>query len=524
MKRIIKLIVVFTFLVLALAFPAYLKIFTRTDFTVEAMPAWSRKYNADCTLCHTTYPRLNRTGYEFMMRGYRFGWESDMNDMTSTGGANNASYTPAPSTASSRAGEVLYKKLDCARCHSINGVGGTARPVLDGVGARRSAQFMIEHMTDPKKHAKDLPRDYPNGTKMPATDATPGEIAQLAAYMLTLPSLPSDQMQVRRKPRITDYLAVAYNPSVDIERTNGETNKTYSTRELIIYAAGPVGKYFSFFVQPQPLSQEKGFLGKFEMVQGMLNFGDKRPQVRFGQLFNLGNSGFGGTQRGLTETQPFIFQPINGFKAGGLGRGVSVEYSVGMTSTFKAFGVSNEKVELGPEFEPLEFRRSRTYGFVYEQIIGKKGLSGVSFQFSGGRTPVLLDGAKQDPIRFQRYSFFANKSFLDKRNFERVNAMFGVSFIRDNRFIGLTQDAERKSLGKGFFFEIDAVPLPKHLTVFGRYDQLRQTNLLRDNTVRGATTGVLFDPYRYARVSLEYQRLYGTEQSDRFTIKLLFNY
>lgn len=515
-----------TFLALALAFPMYLKIFTGTDFTAEAMPAWSRKYNADCSLCHTTYPRLNRTGYEFMMRGYRFDWESDMKDMTSTGDAKTASYTPSPSTASSGAGEVLYKKLDCARCHVIKGVGGAIRPALDGIGARRTAQFMIDHLTDPKKHAKNLPLEYPHGARMPATAATPGEIAQLAAYMLTLPSLPSDQMQARRKPRVTDYLAVSYAPSVDIERSNGETNRTYTTRELAIYAAGPVGKYFSFFVQPQPLSQEKGVLGKFEMAQGLLNFGGMRHslQVRFGQLFNLHNSGFGSTERGVTETQPLIFQPINGFNSGGLGRGVSVEYTAGMTSTFKAFAVSNDKVELDPEFDPLEFRRSQVYGFVYDQVIGKKGLSGVSFQFSGGRTPVLLDGEKQDPVRFQRYSFFANKSFLDKRNFERLNAMFGVSFMRDSRFIGITPDGERKSHGNGFFFEIDAVLLPKHLTVFGRYDKLRQTNLLSDNAVHGAATGVVFDPYRYARFSFEYQRLYGTERSDRFTIRLQFNY
>ena len=43
-----------------------------TGFTTQAMPAWSRKYKADCSLCHTTYPRLNRTGYEFKRLGYRF--------------------------------------------------------------------------------------------------------------------------------------------------------------------------------------------------------------------------------------------------------------------------------------------------------------------------------------------------------------------------------------------------------------------------------------------------------------------
>ncbi len=517
-----------TTLVLALAFPMYLKIVTRTDFTAQAMPAWARKYNADCTLCHTTYPRLNRTGYEFRKRGYRFEWESEKKNKTSTGAVEPvpytpSSYTPSAVSASSRSGEILYAKMNCAACHAIKGAGGQVGPALDGVGARRTAQFLVGHITDPQKHAEKLPLDHPNGAMMPATAATVGEIAQIVDYLRTLPS---QQAQERRKTRVTDYFAVTYAPAIEIERTNGETNRNYTTRELVIFAAGPIGKNFSFWVQPIPLSKEKGFLGKFEMAQGLLNFGGGRnyAQVRFGQLYNLRNTGFGGTDRGLTDSQPFIFAPVNGFNAGGLGRGVSVEYTTGASSTFKAFAVSNEKVELAPEADPLELRRSRAYGFIYEQVIGKKGLSGVSVQFSGGRTPVLLDGARQDSIRFQRYSFFANKTFLDKRNFERINAIFGASLIRDSRFLGITEDGERKSRGHGIFFEVDGVLIPKHLSILGRYDQLRPTTLLRDNTARGLTTGVIFDPYRYARVSFEYQRLYGIERADRFTIRLQFNY
>ncbi len=523
MKRTFKLIFVLTALTLILAFPMYLKIVTRTDFTAQAMPAWSRKYNADCTLCHTTYPRLNRTGYEFRRRGYRFEWESEKTDKASTSAVETGSYTPSPATDASRSGEVLYKKIDCAACHTIKGEGAKVGPALDGVGGRRTTQFLIAHITDPQKHAEKFPLDHPNGAMMPATDATAGQIAQIADYLRTLPSLQSHE---RHKARITDYLAVTYAPALEIERANGETTRNYATRELVLFVAGPIGKNFSFWVQPIPLSQEKGILGKFEMAQGLLNFGGGRnyTQVRFGQLFNLRNTGFGGTDRGLTDSQPFIFQPVNGFNAGGLGRGVSVEYTTAANSTFKAFAVSNERVELAPELEPLELRRSRTYGFIYEQVIGKKGLSGVSFEFSGGRTPVLLDGARQDSIRFQRYSFFANKTFLDKRNFERVNAIFGASLLLDSRFLGLTENVESKSRGHGYFFELDTVVLPKHLSIFGRYDQLRQTNLQSGNTLRGLTTGILFDPYKYVRVVFEYQRLYGFERADRFKIGLQFNY
>src|SRR6266542_4794470 len=138
-------------------------------------------------------------------------------------------------------------------------------------------------------------------------------------------------------------------------------------------------------------------MGKFEMMQGLFNYGGARNfmQMRFGQIFNLRNAGFGGTDRGLTESLPFIFQPDNGFNPAGLGRGVSFEYTLGRTTTFKAFGNYNEAPEVeagegneggeGDESLVPEFRRSRVYGFVYEQVLGNKGLSGVQFQYTGGR-------------------------------------------------------------------------------------------------------------------------------------------
>ncbi len=37
----------------------------------NAMPNFAREYGADCTMCHTNIPKLNRTGYEFRLAGYR---------------------------------------------------------------------------------------------------------------------------------------------------------------------------------------------------------------------------------------------------------------------------------------------------------------------------------------------------------------------------------------------------------------------------------------------------------------------
>lgn len=268
-------------------------------------------------------------------------------------------------------------------------------------------------------------------------------------------------------------------------------------------------------------------MGKFEMMQGLFNYGGARNflQVRFGQLFNLRNAGFGGTDRGLTESLPFIFQPVNGFHPAGLGRGVSFEYTLRRTTTFKAFGNYNEAPELeaaeGEELVP-EFRRSRTYGFAYEQVLGKKGLSGVQFQFAGGRTPFTTGEPLQSPLQFQRYSFFANKTFQDGKNFERVNAIFGASFLRDDLFLG--SESERRSRGWGYFFELDTIPIVDHLSLFARYDQLRPTTLVAGNTLRGGTFGILFDPIKYGRMSFEYQRLDNGQTINRYRIGWQLNF
>lgn len=37
-----------------------------------SMPYFARKYGVSCTMCHTTYPKLNSTGESFRLHGYRF--------------------------------------------------------------------------------------------------------------------------------------------------------------------------------------------------------------------------------------------------------------------------------------------------------------------------------------------------------------------------------------------------------------------------------------------------------------------
>ena len=44
-------------------------LFIATDS--NAMPNFARKYEKNCSLCHTEVPKLNRTGFEFRLAGYR---------------------------------------------------------------------------------------------------------------------------------------------------------------------------------------------------------------------------------------------------------------------------------------------------------------------------------------------------------------------------------------------------------------------------------------------------------------------
>ena len=55
-------------------------LFGLTD--THAMPNFARKYGADCTMCHTNIPKLNRLGYEFRLAGYRLPSEIGKDEKT----------------------------------------------------------------------------------------------------------------------------------------------------------------------------------------------------------------------------------------------------------------------------------------------------------------------------------------------------------------------------------------------------------------------------------------------------------
>ncbi len=102
----------------------------------------------------------------------------------------NPSFEPAPQTANSQAGAILFGNTGCIACHSIANHGGWLAPALDGVGGRRSHEFIVEQITNPREHVASI--NYPNEgviSQMPHfVTLTHKEIEQLADFLETLPN------------------------------------------------------------------------------------------------------------------------------------------------------------------------------------------------------------------------------------------------------------------------------------------------------------------------------------------------
>jgi mono/diheme cytochrome c family protein len=174
--------------------------------SARAEPSFARKYHADCTLCHTVYPHLNRTGYLFRRLGYRL--PSDVQRRL----APQSAITIANSTAKAddeaiRMGRQWFQNFYCTSCHTAEGKGGTAGPTLDGVNSRRSSQYITEQIKNPKGHNPE--------SMMPAVRVSEEQIGQIAAYLESLPAPGSERAE--HKANITDYFGASWSPTIDVE-------------------------------------------------------------------------------------------------------------------------------------------------------------------------------------------------------------------------------------------------------------------------------------------------------------------
>jgi mono/diheme cytochrome c family protein len=93
---------------------------------------------------------------------------------------------PAKSAESVR-GQKQFQKYNCATCHSVESEGGCIAPPFDGIGARRSKEFILARITKDAKAIKAFEKLYPQGElfehpRIPAIQAK-----EIAAYLLTIP-------------------------------------------------------------------------------------------------------------------------------------------------------------------------------------------------------------------------------------------------------------------------------------------------------------------------------------------------
>jgi len=464
----------------------------------RAEPSFARKYHAGCTLCHTVYPRLNRTGYLFRRLGYRLP-EEVQRRLAPQSIATVANSAVKLDNESIHMGRELFHTFNCTSCHTAESKGGTAGPTLDGINSQRSSQYIIDQIKNPKMHNP--------ASIMPPVRASDEQIGQIVAYLESLPAPGSGRTE--HKTNIADYFGASWSPTINITQASG-TNTTNNTRDLDIFIAGTLGEHISMFVDGLPANGTPGFANYWGISQGLLNFGNAQnsSETRFGQILTLQGAGFGGTDQFFSVGPPLIYFPVNGCAAGRFGRGGSEEYMIADSTTLKVFGVE-------------ESDHSRAFGAIWEQLIGSTGLSGVSVEYAGGWNPNLRTGLTGPGLHFRRVYVSANKTFPDSHGAELINVISGLTFGDDNQLVGGNPNLRNQNYG--WYAELDAVPVYRHVGAYFRYEALRPSNL-EHGIERAETVGTAIDIVKHARVQFEYERFDFFKPSNFYTIGFRLNY
>lgn len=97
-------------------------------------------------------------------------------------------YVPKKVSKKSKRGKRLYKKENCAQCHSINGKGGELGPPLDGIGGHRGPEWLLDRLLDPEKQTKQFAHVFGNKPNiMPHPAVSKKDASSIVEYILTLP-------------------------------------------------------------------------------------------------------------------------------------------------------------------------------------------------------------------------------------------------------------------------------------------------------------------------------------------------
>jgi mono/diheme cytochrome c family protein len=98
-------------------------------------------------------------------------------------------YKPQPATAESEAGRNEYNRAHCSACHAIDNSGGSVGPLLDGIGQKRSKDFLFARLANTQEATVEYARliEQKPDDLFPHIRVTPAIARSLAAYLLTLP-------------------------------------------------------------------------------------------------------------------------------------------------------------------------------------------------------------------------------------------------------------------------------------------------------------------------------------------------
>lgn len=97
-----------------------------------------------------------------------------------------SSYKAKSPTAASVKGKELFEKNDCKVCHTVSGRGGCLAPPLDGIGSRRTQQFITLRISRGASAENKFAELYGNTELMPHVRLAPSSANAIAQYLMTL--------------------------------------------------------------------------------------------------------------------------------------------------------------------------------------------------------------------------------------------------------------------------------------------------------------------------------------------------
>ncbi|MBZ0186458.1 MAG: cytochrome c [Candidatus Obscuribacterales bacterium] len=113
-------------------------------------------------------------------------WPDKTRAQSTTSGSNSA-YKSAPVSPLSKKGLEYFEKNQCSMCHMSGGKGGCLAPPFDGIGGRRSLDFLISRISDSEDSIEKFAEKYGKYELMPHVRVSDYQARALAAYLLTLP-------------------------------------------------------------------------------------------------------------------------------------------------------------------------------------------------------------------------------------------------------------------------------------------------------------------------------------------------